>query len=179
MALALPPAEPPTPARVAAYVVRHEGAHFREIQRGLGLSTGQADHHLRRFVREGMLARTPLAGEVHFFPVTRARAERRPLAALRHPARMRVARVLALRGRATLRGLAEAAGMPESTLLHHLRVLLRAGVVFRAEAGRRVAWGLSEPEALPGLLAAAERSLNGTAAGDPRPAGTPPRRAPR
>lgn len=171
--LALPPATArgDAAARVLEYVVRHEGAHFREVQRSLGLSTGQADHHLRRFVRQGYLARARLAGEVHYFPWTRARAERRPLAALRHPARWSA--VLAVReGHGTLGGLARATGIPESTLLHHLRVLVRAGVVFRAEERRRITYGLSEPEHLEGWLAAAatapELVLIAPAAGAPR-----------
>jgi DNA-binding transcriptional ArsR family regulator len=146
------------PARVLRYVADHEGAHFRAIQRDLGLSTGQADHHLRRFVQGGVLARIPLAGEVHFFPATRPRAERKPLAALRHPARAAIVHALLGSPPRALRALVEATAIPESTLAHHLKVLLRAGVVFKVEERGRVAYGLSDPSGAADLLADATRS---------------------
>jgi predicted transcriptional regulator len=160
-------------SRVARYVATHEGAHFREVQRRLGLATGQADHHLRRLVRDGVLARTRLGGEVHFFPASRPRADRRPLAALRHPARQAAARALLGVGQSNLRGLAERTGVPETTLLHHLRVLVTAGVAFRVQSGRRALYGASDPAQL--------RELLGTASAAPaRPRrGTLPRPAPR
>lgn len=141
--------------RVALYVVHHEGAHFREVQRNVGLGTGQADHHLRRLQRQGLLARTDLGGEAHYFPTSRPRPERKPLAALRHPARFAAADALLHRGPSALRHLAEETGVPESTLSHHLRALLRAGVVYRVQEARHVAYGLSDPVLLRQLMALA------------------------
>jgi predicted transcriptional regulator len=157
-------------ARVLRYVLAHEGAHFREIQRNLRLATGQADHHLRRLVRVGLLARTRLGGEVHFFPVSRPRAERRPMAALRHPARRTVSRALLDGAPVQLRELVARTGVPESTLLHHLRTLVKAGVVYRAQQGRSVTYGLSDAGHLHDLLAAS--GLKGRAAAPPPALGT-------
>jgi DNA-binding transcriptional ArsR family regulator len=134
---------------VARYILGHEGAHFREVQRNVGLGTGQADHHLRRLVQAGLVARTDLGGEAHFFPSWRSRGERRPIAALRHPARADLVRAMVRQaGVVPLRALIEATGEPESTALHHLRTLVRAGVVYRVQAGRHVAYGLSDPRRL-------------------------------
>jgi len=144
------------------YVAGNEGAHFRLIQRELGLSTGQTDHHLRRFVRQGWLASTRLAGEVHFFPVTTPRHDRRPVAALRHPLRAATVQALREAGPSPLRALARRVGRPESTVVHHLRVLVRAGLVYRAEEDHRVTYGLSDADALPGQLRAAQGQGQGT-----------------
>jgi predicted transcriptional regulator len=116
---------------ILRYVAHHPGAHFREVQRALGLGTGQADHHLRRLTREGLVARTPLAGEVHFFAAKVPRIERPALAALQHPARAALARSLAESGPASLTALAARLGCPPSTAAHHLRVLSAAGVTRR------------------------------------------------
>ncbi|MCA1812381.1 MAG: helix-turn-helix domain-containing protein [Halobacteriales archaeon] len=140
------------PRRILAYLRGHEGAHFREVQRALALATGQADHHLRALVAEGLLVRAPLGGEVHYFPASRPRHERLPLAALRSGPRLQLAGLVRARAPVGLRELARATGMPESTLAHHLRVLVRAGVLFKVEERGRVAYAPTDGALLAKLL---------------------------
>lgn len=166
-----------TSRRVLRYVVAHEGAHFRELQRDLGLSTGQADHHLRRLLADGLVRRTRLRHEVHFFPATRSRADRRPLAALQQEPRRRCVDALLAAGPSPVRALVGLTGIPESTLAHHLAVLVEAGVAFRAQEGRHVTYSLSDPRQAKALLRRSASSAS--AGGAPPPRGTLPPAGPR
>jgi DNA-binding transcriptional ArsR family regulator len=118
-------------AAICELVQQDPGIHFRQIQRSLDLSPGQTAHHLRKLVREGLLTERRLAGHAHYFPAGAAAPGRAAHAAVRHPARLAVARALLDEGARTLRELSERTGYAPSTLHHHLRILGDAGGLVR------------------------------------------------
>lgn len=125
--------------RICLYLREHPGAHFRELQRELRLSPGQAMHHLRVLEAQRFVVGDAETGDglVHYFLHDVPRGPRRVQAALRQPARRSLARLLQARGPRTTRELVDATGLSPSTVHHHLRMLARAGVV--AETGDRPA----------------------------------------
>lgn len=118
----------PTRLRVAQYVRANPGAHFREVQRALGLSTGQAMHHLRRLLADGTLAAARDAGFVRYYPVGFPAELRAAVGALRLPARRAMAEML-VEGPRTVEELRGASRRGTASTRHHLRGLGRAGAV--------------------------------------------------
>lgn len=116
-------------ARICRHVRENPGVHFRDLQRTLGLSPGQAVHHLERLVGEGLLVGRSAGGYTHYYPAGAPSGARAAQAALRQPARRAVAEAVEVRGPLTLSELSDATGYATSTLHHHVRVLREAGVL--------------------------------------------------
>lgn len=118
-------------SRICRYLRDHPGAHFRGLQRALGLSPGQTAHHLRHLARHGLVVGDDAAGDgqVHYFVHGVPRGPRRVQASLRHPVRQRLVQALRRLGPLTIRELVAHTGHPASTVHHHLRVLARVGAV--------------------------------------------------
>lgn len=60
-----------TPGAIAGYVAATPGAHFSKIRDDLSLGTGEAQHHLRRLVREGTLETRKDGDFRRYFPAGR------------------------------------------------------------------------------------------------------------
>ena len=134
-------AAPSVRARVWLAVRSNPGVHFRGLQRQLGLAPGQAMHHLRSLVAEGAVAERRSGRYLHYYPVGAPLETRPAQAALQQGARRATA--LALRDAPrTLRQLSQQTGYAESTLHHHLRVLLSAGAL-RVEGTRPASYTLT------------------------------------
>jgi DNA-binding transcriptional ArsR family regulator len=115
-------------AAMCRYVRANPGAHFRDVQRSLGLGPGQTSHHLRVLLGQGVLAERRMGRYAHYFAAGTPSLARPQLAATRHPARRALAE--ALRDESlTFRELVAECGLAPSTLHHHLRVLRTQGVV--------------------------------------------------
>jgi DNA-binding transcriptional ArsR family regulator len=130
-------------AGICRYLRGSPGAHFRDLQRQLGLSPGQAAHHLRVLERDGLIVERRQGRYIHYFPAGTPAEARGPLGALRHPKRRALVGVLE-RGPCTLRDLGLRANVPPSTLHHHVRVLREAGVI-EARGVRPRLWALVQP----------------------------------
>lgn len=129
-------------ARITQQVRENPGIHFREIARALGLSPGQASHHLHRLLEEGFVVQRRAGGYAHFFANGAPLEHRAHQAALRQASRRAVA--LAVRAAPlSLRELSHATGYAESTLHHHVRVLQSAGVL-AAHGTRPVRYALRD-----------------------------------
>jgi DNA-binding transcriptional ArsR family regulator len=116
-------------ADICRYVIAHPGAHFRDIQRGMHLSPGQAMHHLRKLLDSGLLVERRISRYTHYFPSTVPAAMRNALGAVRHPSRRALVEAVHVRGAASMAELACELPCAPSTLHHHLKVLTEAGVL--------------------------------------------------
>lgn len=129
--------------RICQFVRDNPGAHFRAIQRGLDLSPGQAVHHLRRLVGDGLLAERRVARYTHYFTAGAPQAPRAALAAIRQPVRRAIAQQCKREGGRTMRQLVESMGLATSTLHHHLHVLQETAVL-RPEGPRPVKYVVTD-----------------------------------
>lgn len=84
------------------------------------------------------------------------------LAALAHPARLRILEILAARGRCVCGAIVEVVPLAQSTVSQHLKVLKEAGLVRGTIDGRRSCYCL-DPVALEATRRALERLLGGLA----------------
>lgn len=115
--------------QIGQFIRTNPGVHFRAIQRTLQLSPGQAVHHLRRLVEDGLVVERRSARYTFYFPAGAVLGSRDAVAAVRQPVRCAVAREVQQAGARTLRELAEATGLATSTLHHHLRILMDSSVL--------------------------------------------------
>lgn len=60
-----------TPGAIAGYISATPGAHFSKVRDDLGLGTGEAQHHLRRLVRDGTLETRKDGDFRRYFPAGR------------------------------------------------------------------------------------------------------------
>jgi predicted transcriptional regulator len=124
--------------RIREHVAVHPGRHFSELVRALDLSSGQAQHHLRRLEGQGAVVGERLYGRTHYFPPEYDPEERRVIAVLRRETARDVVFHLLEAGPTPAEETATAVGIARSTLEWHLDRLLEQGVVEkrRDERGR-------------------------------------------
>lgn len=143
--------------RLAAHVHDDPGAHFNAIVRATDLAPGQVQHHARRLVDAGVVARERVSGRTHYFPPEYDDFERDVVALARRETARTLLYVLLDGDRIQPAEAADEIGVARSTLEHHLDALVDADAVAkRRDAKNRVTLTLTQPEATASLLAAIE-----------------------
>lgn len=143
------------------YVRQNPGFHLREIARALNLSITLADYHLR-FLEKNELISWTMDGEYkRYYPRSLpGDAEARPalsedqkrlLAFARQPVPFRILAFLMEREAATHKEILERVPVSPSTLSHHLKKMLHAGILSRAE--ERSGYRVADPRAVARLMA--------------------------
>jgi len=128
----------PARAKLLALVEHRPGARMAEIVRALSMSWSAVYHHLQR-LREAGLVRIEVRGRYRqVYPLARPSLEGEPKA-LRGATRVRVARVIALRGPLSTPDLIEATGLTRRLAYHHVRGLEEDGLIVRARGPGRAA----------------------------------------
>ena len=147
------------------FVRRNPGFHLREISRALKLSITLADYHLR-FLEKHDLITSSMDGEYkRFYPrSTPGQAdlhpaltdmERQVLAFLRQPVPLRVINFLMEREAATHKQILEIVPVSPSTLSHHLKKMLAADIIERAEEKDR-GYRVVQPKSVAQLMTSYE-----------------------
>ena len=125
---------------VLRFVKAYPGAHAREVERRLGLSSRLATYHLRGLEREGLVDRIEEPGFTRY--VARSALPRLTAAELRFVCLMRrgpalAATELLLRhGELTPTVIAEELGLAKASVRYHLAALEQARVAAVREEGR-------------------------------------------
>ncbi|WP_336036839.1 winged helix-turn-helix transcriptional regulator [Halobacterium yunchengense] len=138
---------------VAACVREDPGVHFNAVVRATDLAPGQVQHHVRRLVDAGRLAREEVSGRTHYFPPEYGDFERGVLALARRETARDLLYYLLEEGSARPQDAADAVGVARSTLEHHLGALEARGVVEkRRDSRNRVTLELADEAATARLL---------------------------
>ncbi|MFB6080893.1 MAG: winged helix-turn-helix transcriptional regulator [Haloferacaceae archaeon] len=139
-----------TRAAVRGYVAATPGAHFSKVRDDLRLATGEAQHHLRRLVDDGVVAsrrdgdyrRFSLAGRFSEF-------ERVALGHLRRPTRRGMLLTALRRPGVSGTDLAAALDVSRATVSAHARDLEADGLLARPDGG---GYRVSRPETVVTLV---------------------------
>lgn len=149
-------------ARVYDCVRSDPGVHFNELERTLGLATGQVQYHLRRLTRAGHVTAQAIGDRTHYFEAGRYDDwERRTLALAHRETARELLVTLSKSGQARATTLADELGVVRSTVAWHVSRLTEAGVVEKSyDDSGRVELALSRPDATRRLLATVEPSVS-------------------
>jgi predicted transcriptional regulator len=143
------------------FVRQNPGFHLREIARARGLSITLADYHLRFLERHELVSATMDGEYKRYYPRSLPRdADARPalsdeqkqiLALLRQPVPLKVLAYLMERESATHKEILAQVPVSPSTLSHHLRKMLAARALDRAEGTDR-GYRIADPKAVARLM---------------------------
>jgi predicted transcriptional regulator len=151
--------EPSTRERVRRHVSRHPGVHFSELVRALDIAPGQAQHHLRRLVGDGLTSAS-LYGRTHYYPEDVTEWEQGALALLRRETARAVVETVLADGPIEPAAVADRVGVARSTVAWHVDRLSECDVVERRyDDDGRVALAVVRPRATARLLATVDPSL--------------------
>ncbi|GAA0653387.1 winged helix-turn-helix transcriptional regulator [Salarchaeum japonicum] len=133
---------------IAGYVASTPGAHFSKLRDDLKLGTGEAQHHLRRLVEDGVVEAHRDGDYRRFFPAGRfSDFERVALSYLRRETPRGMLRELLRDPDASGGALAESLGVSRPTVSKYASELERAGVLSREDG-----YAVEEPESVLMLL---------------------------
>ncbi len=139
--------------RIYSFVEKNPGVYMREIQRGLGMSTGVLEYHLAYLVRKGLLSVYQDGRKKRYYSIRKVSApDKRLLAILRQ----RICRWILIfciekRG-ASFSELAKSLGISKSTLSFHTSKMLRAGILREMEDAGEKKYVVDNPEKVSELI---------------------------
>ena len=151
-----------TRERIAAYVDRNPGVHFRGLVRDLDLAPGQVQYHLRRLTdEEHSVVAEELYGRTHYYPPAFSAWERGALALVRRETARDALGYLMAEGPTPPGEVAEDVDVARSTLEWHVGHLEEQGLVEKRRESGCVTLALARPDDTADLLASVEPSLPG------------------
>lgn len=131
--------------RIHELVQDEPGIHFRELRRRLDTGAGLLEHHLEKLERAALVTEVREESYRGYFPpgsVDRQVMEAAPR--LRSETARDLLRAVRAEPGASIRDLADGAGVSRSTAGYHVRRLASEGVLEKEEAGRGVAVRLTD-----------------------------------
>jgi predicted transcriptional regulator len=150
-----------TRERIAAYVDRTPGVHFRGLVRALDLAPGQVQYHVRRLRRRGRLIAEPVDGRTHYFPPAYDERSRQAIAVLRRETARNALTHLVVNGPSRPGTVAEELDIARSTLEWHLDRMIEANLVEKRRDDRgHVTLVLADTELVVDLLEDVDPSLS-------------------
>ncbi len=137
---------------IYSFVEKNPGVYMREIQRGLGMSTGVLEYHLAYLVKKGLLSVYQDGRKKRYYSTRKISApDKRILAILRQ----RICRSILIycisREGASFSELVNSLGVSKSTLSFHISKMLKAGVLLE-EGGAEKRYLVSDPEKVSDLI---------------------------
>lgn len=141
---------------VLSFIARYPGAHVREVERQLGLSSKLASYHLQQLEQAGAVKRVEDGGYARFVSASLLPTlSRRDLAAillLRREPVLRIATLLLSEGTLSQGAISDKCDLPAASASYHLKAMLEAGVAQVEPAGRARLYSLADPDRLRRLL---------------------------
>lgn len=152
-----------TRRRVYAFVRENPGYHLRELARSLGISATLAEYHLHQLEKHEIVASQMNGAYKRYFPrYTPGDPDRLPalssrekttLGFLRQRVPLRVLSFLMEREEgATHKEIHGVASVSPATLTHHLKKMVRAGVLIREPAGERRGYRVADGREVARIL---------------------------
>ena len=156
--MAAEPLELDTRRRLYQHVLAHPGKYLRELQRDVGMAMGSLEYHLDALAKAGLV--TVLHdGNKRFFPNRMDARDKRVLAFLRQELPRRALAIALQEGSCSKTQMLGDLDAAPSTLNHHLRHLVEAGLLVAARDGREAVYEVGDPDAVLRLLVAYRSSL--------------------
>ncbi|UCH89802.1 MAG: winged helix-turn-helix transcriptional regulator [Thermoplasmata archaeon] len=127
-----------TRKRIYEYILEVPGAHFRDINRKLGISTGVVEYHLKYLQDKGLvIARTEGRYKRFYVEGTIDSKDKSMMAILRQEIPRRIIAHVLLNPGASHKELRELFNISASTLSFHLSKLTRSGILAQERSGRQ------------------------------------------
>jgi predicted transcriptional regulator len=139
---------------VLGFVAKYPGAHGREVERQLGLSSKLASYHLQALESEGLVRRVGDGGYARFVRTDQrlGAAEVEFVCLMRSSPALHITLLLLARSPMTPGTLAAELSLAKASVSYHLGALLQAEVVKAEAAGRERLYRLREPARVRRLL---------------------------
>ncbi len=132
---------------------REPGLCFQDIQERVGLAPGTTKWHLDKLERSSFLSSTRDGRHTRFYPRGMDKREVRAVVALRDPSRLMIVRMVERNPGMNQGDIANATGLAQSTVSHHLTRLAEEGIVDKRRDGRSVRYYL--PDGMRGIVRSA------------------------
>ncbi len=145
--------------RVFAFVRENPGSHVREIQRGLGMPTGQLEYHLRYLEERELLTARKDRYYRRYYAAGMAAADKDLLAGLRQEMPRRIVVHLLLHPDTVHKELMAALELGGSTLTFYLKDLEGKGIIERRKEGRLSLFRVRDPDGTVRALITYRRSF--------------------
>jgi predicted transcriptional regulator len=123
--------ELPVRRKIYAIVKKYAGSHYREIERKVGLSTGQVKYHLDYLVRKRVIKQEKTGNNVRYFVLELSDCENSILGVLRSNVYRKLILYLMEKGAATHSDIRDYLGLSGSTISWHLKRLREMRVIGR------------------------------------------------
>ncbi len=147
------PLDLPLRKRIAEYIRRNPGVHFRQISRDLDLAIGQLDFHMNALVKGEVLVKESGTGNARFYVRDKfSKDERKAMSILRREIpRGIVLYLLDNPGSGPSKILGNFT-FTSATMSYHLRRLEKTGVLRVDQDGRERHYFVDDPELVESLL---------------------------
>jgi len=113
------------------------GCHFREIERGGGLSSGTTKYHLAYLARHGLIQEERTGNNVRYFPREVGTDQKKVLGVLRSRPLRGIVLFIITHANCSPEQITHGVHIAPSTLSWHLRTLTQQGIVKVAVHGKR------------------------------------------
>jgi predicted transcriptional regulator len=123
---------------------REPGLCFQAIQDRVGLAPGTTKWHLDKLERSSFVDSQTDGRHTRFFPTGMDKATRRAVVAMRDRSRLAIVRMVERNPGVTQSGLADATGLAQSTVSHHVERLVEEDIVDKRRDGRSVRYEIDD-----------------------------------
>ncbi len=123
---------------------REPGLCFQEIQENVGLAPGTTRWHLDKLASSDFVTSDTDGPHTRFFPVGLDRGTRKAVVAMRDDSRLALVRMIERNPGLSQSDLADATGLAQSTVSHHVGRLAEDGIVAKQREGRSVRYEIED-----------------------------------
>ncbi|HDD60357.1 transcriptional regulator [Thermoplasmatales archaeon ex4484_36] len=146
--------------RIYEEVVMNPGLHYRELQRRLGLPSGQLDYHLRFLKKQEVITSRREGGYIRYYPVQGLKeSEKRALAFLRQEIPRAIIIHILMNPGSTHGDILSGVRISGATLSYHLKRMVSRGIVKEEVRGREKHYTIADPDEIAALLVTYRRSF--------------------
>ncbi len=131
-----------TRRKVLEHIRKNPGISFRKLAEELNLGIGDLQYHLYKLEKSGEVFSRKMGGRRYLFPKDMEGEYQKMLIALSTETRRKIMLLLA-GGEKNQSELAEELGLTQATVNHHMKELLKLGIVKSRKEGRRVIYSLN------------------------------------
>jgi DNA-binding transcriptional ArsR family regulator len=134
---------------ILAMLKREPGLCFQEIQERVGLAPGTTRWHLDKLASSDFVTSDEDGRHTRFFPTGLDPGTRKAVVAMRDESRLALVRMIERNPELSQSDLADATGLAQSTVSHHLGRLVEDGIVDKHRDGRSVRYAIEDEMTKP------------------------------
>lgn len=139
--------------KIFDHISNNPGAYMREIQKELGMATGQLEYHLKYLETHGLIAWESVSNKKRYFVQDEVNyPDRKVLSLLRQEIPRRILLILIERGEKGFSELHKDFEISKSTLSFHLKKLTKHGMIEGRREGRKKVFKCIKPYKIAQVL---------------------------